>query len=115
MRPLQLGRPGNILTPSDTIQTAVLTTVAQAFDVPTGAQYAGLSLSSGVAYVAYGSTAAAVPTTSSTGSGGSEVIPSAQAPYGPVMRDLHSTAKTTGISLLAPVAGAVMSISWYGP
>ena len=33
----------------------------------------------------------------------------------PVMRDLHSTSKTTGISVLAPVAGATLSLSWYGP
>jgi hypothetical protein len=114
VRPLQLNRPANVLTPSDTVTSVLLTTSAQAFDVPAGAQYVGFGLSSGIAYVAYGSTGAASITASSTAATGSEVIGVPNGPL-PVIRDLHSTAKTTGISVLAPVAGGLLSLSWYGP
>lgn len=114
MRPLQLGRQGNALTPSDTITSVLLTTSAQAFDTPTGAQYVGIGLSSGIAYVAFGSTNAAAIAASSTAATGSEVITTPTGPL-PVIRDLHSTRKTTGISILAPVAGSLASLSWYGP
>jgi hypothetical protein len=115
MRPLQLVRPANVLTPSDTITTVLLTTTAQALDVPAGAQFVGFSLSSGLAAVAYGSTAAAWPTATSTVPSSSELIGTPSSLQGITLRDLHSTAKTSGISLLAPVAGALMTLSWFGP
>lgn len=110
MKPLQLSRPAMIMTPSDTIQSVALTTSAQALDVPTGGTIASFASDSNF-YASFGSTGAAVPTTTttapSTGNSCSEL--------NPTIRDLHSTAKTTGLSIIAPAAGGILTISWFSP
>ncbi len=111
MKPLQLARPAMIMTPSDTISSVALTTAAQTIDIPTGAQYASFACNADF-YAQYGAAgAAAVPTTSTT-------TPSTAltcSELNPTVRDLHSTQKTTGISIIAPSAGGILTIGWFGP
>jgi hypothetical protein len=96
--------PGVIIgKPESPITTVVLSSgVGQAFDVPAGKNIASFSLS-GDFWVAYGSTTAAVPTTSSTG-GAVEL--------NPTIRFLGSTVSCTGISIISEVAPKG-SITWY--
>ena len=110
MRPLQLNRNGGIMTPSDTIQSVALTTAAQALDLPTGAQFGNFSANADF-YLKSGSTGAAVPTTTSTAPSTSDSV----SELNPTIRDFHSTQKTSGISVIAPVAGGMLTIGWFGP
>ena len=93
-----------ILSTPDFVQSVVLTSgTAAAFDTPSGAGY--LSISGNADYwVRYGSTAAAAPSTTTTGSSGSEL--------NPAIRNVGSTLACTGISIYSdfPFKGA---ISWY--
>lgn len=97
----------SILQFPDFIQAVVLSSgVGQAFDVPTGMGYVGFSMNADF-WVRYGSTAASVPSTSSTsGSTNSEL--------NPTYRNVGSTAATTGISLVADTA-VKGSLNWYKP
>lgn len=99
--------PTEIIAVSDTVQQAVLVGgTGQAFDVPSGARYCSFAPSLALDFwVRYGSTAASIPTTSSTGS-------STNSELNPTTRNIGSTAMTTGISLVAASAGYV-TISWW--
>ena len=111
MKPLQLARPAMIMTPSDTLSSVALTTSAQAIDIPAGAQFASFSCNSDF-YAQYGiAGAAAVPTTTTTAP--STALNCSE--LNPTIRDLHSTAKTTALSVIAPAAGGILTIGWYGP
>jgi hypothetical protein len=93
-----------ILGAPDFVQSVVLSSgVGQAFDTPTGAGFCSFSMNADY-WVRYGSTSAVAPTTSSTGSGGSEL--------NPAMRNITSTASCTGISIYSdyPCKG---SIAWF--
>lgn len=81
---------------------------AQAFDTPSGAGFVSISQSGGIdVYVAYGSTNAAVPTTSSTpGTTANRSI------LNPDVRNIGSTAACTGISIVSPSTG-VIQMEWF--
>jgi len=98
----------------DFIQGVVLaSSVAQAFDTPAGMGMVALSFDSDV-YVSYGSTGALYPTTSTTaGTSSAERIPGAAA--SPTIRNIVSTARTTGISIIGPATAIRGSLSWYKP
>ena len=98
---------GDVLNFPDFTQAVVLSSgVGAAFDTPTGMGFVAFAMNQDF-WVTYGSTAAAVPSTSSTsGSTNSEL--------NPTMRRIGSTASTTGISLVSdsPAKG---SLNWYKP
>lgn len=97
----------SILHAPDYTQAVVLSSgVGQAFDVPAGMGFVGFSLTEDF-WVKYGSTAAAVPSTSTTAGTSSPEL-------NPTYRNLSSTAKTTGISIVSDAA-AKGSINWYLP
>lgn len=96
--------PTDILRYPNRVATAVLVAnTGQAFDIPTGAGIVSFGANVDF-YVQYGSTAAAVPTTSSTAtSTNSELNPTAR-----------SVSGTTGFSIVGPSAGVVtMSFFTY--
>ena len=96
----------SMLSAPDVVQPIVLAAnTGQAFDVPAGHSFVLFSLNADF-YARYGSTSAQVPTTTSTGSTGSELNPTA--------RNIGSTASCTGISIIAPAA-ASGSLSWFKP
>lgn len=102
------GIPTNqILQAPDFVQGVVLAAgTAQAFDTPTGMGYALFSFDQDF-WVKYGSTAATVPSSSTTsGTTNSEL--------NPTIRNIASTASCTGISLISNFT-ANGSISWYKP
>lgn len=107
MKTSGLLHPTEIIVSPDYVQQAVLVAnTGQAFDVPTGAHYCSFAASQSVDFwVRYGSTAASIPTTSSTGS-------STNAELNPTARNIGSTAATTGLSVIAGSAG-YLTISWY--
>ena len=99
----------SILTFPDYTQPVVLSTGssnAQAFDVPTGMRFAGFSMDHDF-WVKYGSTAVAIPSTSSTAGSSSPEL-------NPTYRDLQSSAACTGISIASEYA-TKGSINWYRP
>lgn len=97
----------SILQKPDITQSVVLSSgVGQAFDVPAGMGYAGFSMNADF-WVRYGSTAAVVPTTSSSAG-------TTSAELNPTYRNLSSTAGTTGFSMVSDF-GAKGSINWYKP
>lgn len=107
-----MAKQSGVPTPSilqfpDFTQSVVLSSgVGQAFDVPAGMGYVGFSMNADF-WVKYGSTAAAVPSTSSTsGTTNSEL--------NPTYRNIGSTAATTGISIAADAA-TKGSLNWYKP
>lgn len=103
-----LGDPRVILAAPPLVVWVVLATGssnAQAFDAPAGRPIANFSFNADV-WVSYGTTAAAIPTTTSTAS------TTANAELNPSTRNLGSTVACTGISLASEVA-AKGSISWY--
>lgn len=113
MRPLALYRPGNIKQWSDTVETCLLTTTAQPFDVPAGAAFVQFSSSAAFACL-FGAATAAWPTASSTAATNAEMF-QPTGDDGMTMRALGSTKSTTGFSLIAGVAGGIVSMAFYGP
>ena len=96
--------PSDFLRAPNYVNAAVLaSSVGQAFDVPEGAQFVSFKGSVDF-YVKYGSTAAAVPTSSLSTGNGSEL--------NPTTRSIGSTNATTGLSVISPSAGNV-TMSWY--
>lgn len=105
MKGTGLTHPQDILAIPDYVQQAVLVAnTGQAFDVPTGANYVVFGANTDF-FARYGSTAASVPTTSSTGS-------STNAEMNPTARNVGSTLTTTGLSLVAASAG-IVTMSWF--
>ena len=97
---------GQILGFPDFVQAVVLVAnTGQAFDTPAGMGSVLFSMNADF-YARYGSTAAAVPTTSSTAATGSELNPTA--------RNIGSSLTTTGISLISESA-AKGSLAWFKP
>lgn len=100
--------PGDILQrPNQVVHVVLATgsTNAQAFDTPAGARYVNINFNSDV-WVTYGSTAAAIPSTTST------AATTSNAEFNPSVRNIVSTASCTGISLAAEVA-TKGSLAWY--
>ena len=99
-------RMQDVMVSPDFTQSVVLSSgTAQAFDTPTGMCFASFAMNNDV-WVSYGSTAAAVPSTSSTAATGSEL--------NPTIRNIGSTLATTGISLVSDYA-TKGSINWFKP
>jgi len=95
-----------ILASPDVVQSVVLSSgVGQAFDAPAGAGFVAFAANADI-WVRYGSTTAAVPTTSSTAATGSE--------FNPTIRNIGSTQTTTGISLVSETA-CKASLAWWRP
>lgn len=98
--------PTEILKVPNYVNTAVLAAgVGQAFDTPAGCQYVAFGANCDF-YAKYGSTAAAVPTTSLSTGEGCEINPTA--------RNIGSINATTGLSLISASGGNV-TMSWYTP
>jgi hypothetical protein len=98
--------PSDILASPDTVQQAVFVAgTGQAFDVPAGGHYVVFSGSVDF-WVRYGSTAASIPTTSSTGS-------STNAELNPSSRNIGSTLSCTGLSVVSASTG-YLTMAWYG-
>ena len=96
--------PTDVLAAPNFINVAVLAAgTGQAFDTPSGASIVTFGASIDF-YVKYGSTSAAVPTTSmSTGNANGEL--------NPTVRNVRSS---TGLSLISASAGNV-TMSWFVP
>lgn len=95
----------SILVRPDSVQAVVLAAgTGQAFDVPTGMAYVAFSMDQDF-WVRYGSTAAAVPSTSSTSL-------TTNAELNPTVRNIQSTATTSGISIVSAFA-CNGSLNWY--
>jgi hypothetical protein len=95
-----------IIRAPDFVQPVVLASgVGQAFDTPAGMGFVSFAMNTDI-FVRYGSTAAAAPSTSSTGSSGSE--------FNPGIRNISSAQACTGISLIAETSGKG-SLQWYKP
>lgn len=102
------GIPTNsILAAPDFVQGVVLAAnTAQAFDTPTGMGYVAFSFDQDF-WVKYGSTAAAIPSTSTTAGTSSPEL-------NPTIRNLASTASCSGISIVSAF-GCNGSLAWYKP
>ena len=97
----------SILSSPDFVQSVALSSgVGQAFDTPAGMSYVLFSMDTNF-WVRYGSTAASVPTTSSTAG-------TTNAELNPTARNIGSTQACTGISIVSSAA-CVGSLSWYKP
>lgn len=105
MRPLSVLRPANIIQFSDFVESCLLTTSQQAFDIPAGAGFVAFGNTANFACL-FGSTAVVWPAATSTNSSGAEI--------NPTVRALASTQSCTGFSVIAPVAGGLLSMSFYG-
>ena len=90
-------------TPDYVMPVALSSGVGQTFTPPAGAAAAAFAFNTDF-WATYGSTGASSPTTTSTGSTGSEL--------NPTVRNFSSTTLTTGITLYAdsPAKG---SIAWF--
>lgn len=111
MKTLGMMHPTDIPTFGSTDAIGVMVAVAgtaQAFDTPAGVGYVSFSANGGIDYfVAFGSTLAAVPTTSSTpGTTKNVSIPN------PDVRNIGSTLSCTGISIVSASTG-VISMEWF--
>jgi hypothetical protein len=105
MKTLGTLHPTEIVSSPDVVQQAVLAAgTGQAFDVPTGGAYCLFSSNVDL-WVRYGSTAASIPTTSSTGS-------STNAELNPTARNIGSTLGCTGISIISASSGYA-TMAWY--
>lgn len=93
---------------TDAIGTMVsVAGTAQAFDTPTGAGFVSFSSNNIDFYVAFGSTNAAVPTTSSTpGTTANRSVPN------PDVRNIGSATVCTGISIVSPSTGIIV-MEWF--
>lgn len=104
MKTLGIKNSGEILGAPNFVQDVVLSSgVAQAFDTPAGAAYVAFAFTDNIR-AQYGTTGAALPTTTSTNSSGSEL--------NPTIRNLGSTLSTTGISIISPSA-CNGSLAWF--
>lgn len=111
MLPFAPYRPSLAMQQSDTIETCLLTTTAQAFDMPVGAAFVQFSSTASFA-ARFGTAAVAWPTASSTAATNAEIFqPNAVMPA----RAFGSTKATTGLSLIAGAAGGIVSMAFYGP
>lgn len=107
MKGTGLSHPLDIISSPDYVQQAVLaSSIGAAFDTPTGAGFVVFG-SNGDFMARYGSTAASIPTTNSTGS-------STNAEMNPTARNVGSTLSCTGISLIAASA-CIVTLSWFKP
>lgn len=106
MKGTGLTHPQDIISTPDTVQRAVLAAgTGQAFDIPALGSY--VIFGSNVDFlVRWGSTAAAVPTTSST------AVSTDLTELNPTARNVGSTADTTGFSIIAATTG-IVTMSWY--
>jgi len=104
-------RPSLAMQQADTIETCLLTTTAQAFDIPVGASFVQFSSTASFA-ARFGDAGVVWPTATSTGSSNGEMF-QPNAPMPP--RAIGSTKATTGFSLIAGAAGGIVSMSFYGP
>lgn len=106
MKNIGILHPTEILPSPDYVQQCVFVAgTGQAFDVPTGAGYVTFSASVDF-WVRYGSTAASIPTTSSTGS-------STNAELNPTARNVGSTLSCTGVSVISASTG-YLTMNWFG-
>lgn len=102
-------RQGDILSSPDFVQNVVLAAnTGQAFDTPAGARVVVFAMDSDF-WVRYGSTNAAIPTSSSTVGSSTWA-----AELNPTARDIGSTVNTTGISIISASA-AKGSLAWFKP
>lgn len=100
-------RVQDVIAAPDFVQAVVLAAnTGQAFDTPAGMGKVLFSMT-GDFWVKYGSTAALVPSTSTTGGSSSPEL-------NPTMRDIVSTAACTGISIIAAAVQSG-SLAWYKP
>jgi len=106
LQPLSLLRPANILSRPDYVDHCLLTTSAQAFDVPSGAGFVLFASNADFA-CKYGSTGATWPSSNVVDGSGNEINPTA--------RCIGSTKATTGLSLIAPTAGGIVTLAWFKP
>lgn len=107
MKALGIHNSNEIIQRPDFVQAVVLaSSVGQAFDVPAGAGFVAFSFSDNF-WVLYGSTAAGLPSSSSTGG-------STNSELNPTVRNIGSTASCTGISISSPNAQAG-SLTWWQP
>lgn len=98
--------PSILLTPDYTQAVVLSSGVNQAFDVPTGMGYVGFSMNNDF-WAKYGSTAAVVPSSSSTAGSSTPEL-------NPTYRNFGSTQGCTGISLVSDFA-TKGSLNWYKP
>jgi len=100
--------PADILRAPNYVNTAVLSSgVGQAFDVPAGCQFVFFGANCDF-HVKYGSTAAALPTSSLSTGSGNEINPTA--------RNIGSSNATTGLSVITgTTGGGFVTMSWYTP
>jgi hypothetical protein len=109
MKTLGMLHPTDVLNYSDAIGTVVCVAgTAQAFDTPAGAGFVSFSPTGGIDfYVAFGSTGATVPTTSSiAGTTANRSVAN------PTVRNIGSTLSCTGISVVSGSAG-VVTVEWF--
>ena len=96
---------GQIPATPDYVQAVSLSSgVGQAFDIPAGMGYVGFSMNADF-WAKYGSTAALVPSTSTTAGSSTPEL-------NPTIRDFGSSLGCTGISLVSDFA-CKGSLSWY--
>lgn len=96
--------PTEILRAPNYVNVAVLSSgVGQAFDIPAGVQYVYFGANIDF-YVKYGSTAAALPSSS--------LVDGSAAECNPTSRNIGSTNATTGLSVIAAAPGNV-TMSWF--
>ena len=93
MRPLSVFRPANIVQYADTVETCLLTTSGQAFDIPAGAGFVAFGNTANFACL-FGSTGVVWPAATSNNSRGAET--------NPTMRSFGSIDNTTPSSSSGP-------------
>lgn len=106
-----------VINPTDRYQTysdsvgtlSLAAATGAAVDVPAQAHFLQAQ-SDAPFWIRYGSTAASIPSSSSTASStNSEYVPLAAMP---LRRNIGSTLTTTGISIIAPTTG-IVSLQWF--
>lgn len=96
-----------VLGKPDFTQGVVLAAATpQAIDTPAGMGFANFSFNTDI-WVNYGSTVVNIPTSTTTAG-------TTTGEFNPTMRNITSTAQTTGISLVSATTGSG-SISWFKP
>lgn len=101
------GPQGRVPARPDFVTSCLLTTTAQAFDVPAGGRFVSFAGTTNFA-VTWGTTSAIFPAATSTaGTTGAEI--------NPLTRDVGSTLSTTGFSMVGAAAGGLVTMTWWGP